>query len=147
MKTLQESLFDNDLTAKEITLRDAYTSTVQTIKSWGANIFMMFNVFKLSKYPNPYKYDHKYPESLQCLSGIIMDMPVPSKSDIKQCNKSKWCKDLKEKLDKYIKREWKQQWDDSVEVWLVKEKSHELIIEIDLDKFMGVVQWNLEPIK
>lgn len=147
MKTLQESLFDKDLTTKEITLRHAYTPTDNNpIKSWGANIMMMFDASKISKYPNPYEYEYKYPEGLQCLSGIIMDMPVPSKSDIKQGNKSKWCKDLKEKFDKYIRREWKQQWDDSVEVWLA-EKSHVLIIEIDLDKFMGIIQWNLNPIK
>jgi len=147
MKTLQESLFDKDLTTKEITLRDAYTPADNPIKSWGANILIMFNVSKLSKYPNPYKYDCLYSEELQCLSGIIMDMPIPSKSDMKLDNKSKWCKDLKEKLDKYIRREWKQQWDNSIDVGLVEQKSHELIIEIYLDKFMGAIYWNLNPIK
>lgn len=86
MKSLIESLFDNDLIKKDLTIRDACELDAGNLglRTYGFSIGQMFNVGKLSKYPNPYTdYHLSGINSLDHLIGIIMDQPMPTKSNIK----------------------------------------------------------------
>ena len=106
MKTLQESLFDKDLTTKEITLGSAYElNDKKPLERSGMNPIMMFDISKLEKYPNQADVHLFIPSSIKRLTAIVMDMPVPTKQDIDQDNNSQWCKELKER---FLKEQMKQ---------------------------------------
>ena len=129
MKSLKESLFDSDLVKKSITIRDVcdlLDNNRGGAVASGFAIGQMFNVDKLAKYPNPYtNYHLSGINTLDHLIGIIMDQPMPTKSNIKISDR-KWCNDLKKVLTKYIKRSWKDEWEKKINVYLIIMKQNQM---------------------
>lgn len=70
-----------------------------------------------------------------------MDMPTPTKEDIKKDNKSQWCKDLKNILSKYVSNSWRNTWANKVEIWLSLENRDDLWVDLNLDKGAGIFRW------
>ena len=135
MKTLKESLFDKDLVQKsaELTFGDVYGLLPDgedgggrnNIEAMGFPIGQMFDPVKLMHYEN--KYDGNDGNSiigaitpqLAALLGIIMNMSAPFEKDLGDYD-SKWGKNLKKILLKYIKRSWKDEFNKKLDIYLRK---------------------------
>ena len=147
MKSLQESLFDKDLMKKDLTIRSAYDllDNSRGTAASGFPIGQMFNVDKIAKYPNPYtNYHLSGINSLDHLIGIIMDQPVPTKSDVKTSD-HKWCENLKKVLTKYVKRSWKMEWENKISIYLIQYNKDCIGIGIDFNKGTGNFEFVFKP--
>ena len=136
MKSLKESLFDNNI-KKDLTIRDVcdlnQTNTGRGIIAAGMPIGQMFSAKKIRKYPHP--YDIQNSSGLNLLDyfvGIIVDQPMPSKTDIKTSN-VKWCENLKKVLTKYVERGWRLEWDKKVDIYLIEYPNDCFSVSIDFD--------------
>jgi hypothetical protein len=135
MKSLQESLFDNNI-KKGITIRQAYCLLAghERIQTVGMPIGQMFMVNKLSKYPNPY-YEGHMGDGLVGLLGIITDLPVPLEKDYNLGIECDWGQNAKKVLGKYIRRSWKQEFDENFEVNVRESCLGKNMIEIRLELY------------
>lgn len=133
MKSLQESLFDQDLVDKEITIRQLYKllPSNRGLSAMGMPIGQMFSVDKLNKYPHSFDTGRTVSSAFEKLVGIIVDMPVPTKEDVIASRHSKWSKDLKNKLSKYVKRDWRMEFE-KVDIYL-EVFDHKELLNIDID--------------
>ena len=148
MKSLVESLFDKDLVKRKLTIRDGYKimDTVG-IQTSGFHIGQMFDPVKLEHYPNKYDVDYiVITSAMTGLLGIIVDQPIPKDND------EKWSDNLKKILTKYIKRSWKKEWDENidienVEIKLSNKKTKGIIVLIKMnDGLDGYIMLSFEPI-
>lgn len=136
MKNLQESLFDNNI-KKVLTIRDVcvlnQANTGRGIIAGGIPIGYFFSIATLRKYPHPYDTtgNSEY-NSLDYLIGVIVDQPMPSKSDIKTSN-TKWCENLKKVLTKYVARNWRFEWNKKINVYLIEYPNDCFAVSIDYD--------------
>ena len=147
MKSLQESLFDKDLMKKDLTIRDVcdLLTSGKGVSAYGFSIGQMFNVGKVSKYPNPYtNYHLSGINSLDHLIGIIMDQPMPTKSNIK-ISDHKWCENLKKVLTKYVRRPWKDEWDKKIKIYLIEYSDNYFGVNIDFDNNTGGYEFAFKP--
>lgn len=145
MKSLQESLFDDNIT-KELTVRDAcdLLDNNRGVSASGFSIGQMFNVDKIVKYDNPYTdYHLSGINALDHFIGIIMNQPMPTKSDVKTSDR-KWCDDLKKVLTKYVKRSWKFEWDKKVNVYLIEYPNDCFAVSIDFDSGVGSYEFTFK---
>lgn len=136
MKSLKESLFDKDLAKKELKFRDVYKLLpgYAGMQVWGMPIGQMFSTTKIEKYRNPYYPDNGsfVNDFLAKFIGIIVNVQVPSKKDFND-SKSKWCSQLKTTLRKYVRNDWKQEFDEKFEVLLKNRVSNNSgLISIEL---------------
>ena len=148
MKSLQESLFDDNI-KKDLTIRDVcelnQTATGRGLIGMGIPIGHFFNVEKLKKYPNPYiDYYFSGVNSLDYLIGIIMDQPMPTKSNIKTSD-HKWCEKLKKDLTKYVSRSWKSEWDEKINIYLIEYPRDCFAVSIDFDHGSGSYEFVFKP--
>lgn len=147
MKSLKESLFDKDLAKKDLTIRDVcdLLDNNRGAAAWGFPIGQMFNIDKIAKYPNPYtNYHLSGINALDHLIGIIMDQPMPSKSNIKTSD-HKWCENLKKVLTKYIKRSWKNEWDKKIKIYLLEYPNNCFGVNINFDNNSGAFEFLFKP--
>jgi len=147
MKSLQESLFDKDLTKKDLTIRDVcdLLDVGEGIRAYGFSIGQMFNVDKIAKYPNPYiDYHLSGINSLDYLIGIIMDQPMPTKSNIKTSD-HKWCENLKKVLTKYVRRPWRDEWDKKIKIYLISYPINYFGVNVDFDNNTGGFEFMFKP--
>jgi hypothetical protein len=148
---MTESLFDKDLVKKDLTIRDVYDLVTlgRGVSAYGFSIGQMFNVGKVSKYPNPYtNYHLSGINSLDHLIGIIMDQPIPTKSNIKTSD-HKWCENLKKILTKYVGRNWKDEWDKKkkkIKIYLIEYPDNYFGVNIDFDNSTGGFEFTFKPI-
>ena len=133
MKSLQESLFDNNIN-KEVTIRQAYCLLAGRggLEAFGFEVGQMFNVDKLYDYPNPY-YPDMFSPGIAGLLGLIVDQEPPTRKDFLVKGQSPWGEELKKKLTKYVKRSWKQEWDKKLEVIIDQFAPNNKIFSIELD--------------
>ena len=96
---------------------------------------MPFN--KLKKYPHPYDLlcDPEY-NSLDYLIGVIVDQPMPLKSNIKTSD-HKWCEKLKKDLTKYVPGSWRSEWDKKINIYLIEYPHDCFAVSIDFDHGIG----------
>ena len=143
MKSLQESLFDNNIN-KEVTIRQAYCLLAGRggLEAFGFEVGQMFNVDKLYDYPNPY-YPDMFSPGIAGLLGLIVDQEPPTRKDFLVKGQSPWGEELKKKLTKYVKRSWKQEWDKKLEVIIDQFAPNNKIfsIELDFDHGTGVYRF------
>ena len=143
MKSLQESLFDNNIN-KEVTIRQAYCLLAgrSGLEAFGFEVGQMFNVDKLYDYPNPY-YPDMFSPGIAGLLGLIVDQEPPTRKDFLVKGQSPWGEELKKKLTKYVKRSWKQEWDKKLEVIIDQFAPNNKIfsIELDFDHGTGVYRF------
>ena len=114
MKSLQESLFDKDLKEKDLKFREVYDLLAghNGMQVWGMPIGPMFSTTKVTNYKNPYYPETGFFNAFNAgFLGIITDMPVPSEKDFHNST-SKWCGDLNDRLLKYVRNDWKQEYKD-----------------------------------
>lgn len=105
----------------------------------------MFNIDKIEKYPNPYtNYHLSGINSLDHFIGIIMDQPIPTKSNIKTSD-HKWCENLKKVLTKYIKRSWKDEWEKKVSIYLIEYPKDSFGVNINFDNNSGAFEFLFKP--
>lgn len=144
MKSLQESIFDDDLEKKEFTLRDMSCILAGTrgFSAHGAPIGYMFNVNRLKNYPNPY-YQNLFSDSLSGLLGIIMDQPVPTRD---RKNLDQWCDTLKKELKKYISRAWLSEFNDKLTINfyfdMPNKKYYTITFDKDIGEYVFCFKWN-----
>ena len=133
MKSLQESLFDNNIN-KEVTIRQAYCLLAggAGFEVFGFEVGQMFNVDKLYNYSNPYYPDMLSP-GIAGLLGLIVDQEPPTRKDFLVKGQSPWGEELKKKLTKYVKRSWKQEWDKKLEVIIDQFAPNNKIFSIELN--------------
>lgn len=138
MKSLQESLFDDNI-KKDLTIRQLceISTSSRGITAVGVPIGYFFSVKKLLEYPNPYNWEKIASNNvLNYLIGVIVDQPMPSKSNIKTSD-HKWCENLKKALTKYIMRPWKNEWDKKINVYLIEYPNDGFAVSIDFDSGIG----------
>lgn len=145
MKSLQESLFDNNLHEKEPSLRSLYKIRSKGgMDVSGINILNFFSATKLSKYPFLYDRDNiPLLTPTAGLFGIIVDMPVPTDEDFIKDEKSKWSKTLKDRLSKYIWPSYKDMYDD-VDIYIDKGsfKNYDFRVQFVFDHGAGITSLN-----
>ena len=120
MKSLKESLFDKDLKEKDLKFREVYDLLAghNGMQVWGMPIGPMFSTTKVTNYKNPYYPETGFFNAFNAgFLGIITDMPVPSEKDFHN-SASKWCGDLNDRLLKYVRNDWKQEYKDKFVVEL-----------------------------
>ena len=147
MKSLKESLFDSNLVKKDLTIRDVWDllDNDRGAVASGFPIGQMFNVDKVAKYPNPYTdYHLSGINTLDHFIGIIMDQPIPTKSNIKTSD-HKWCENLKKVLTKYVGRAWKDEWDKKIKIYLIGYPNNCFGVGIDFDKGTGNFEFIFKP--
>ena len=148
MKSLQESLFDDNI-KKTLTIRDVcvlnQTNTGRGIIAHGMPIGQMFSAEKIRKYPHPYDtQNNSFYNLLDCLIGIIVDQPMPSKSEIRTSGET-WCNNLKKVLTKYIFRSWRSEWDKKCDVYLIEYPHDCFAVSIDFDCGTGSYEFIFKP--
>lgn len=136
MKSLQESLFDDNI-KKDLTIRDVCelnpTKTGRGITAIGMPIGQMFSAQKIRKYPHPYDIQNSSVYNLlDYFVGIIVDQPMPSKSNIKTSD-HKWCENLKKVLTKYVTRSWRSEWDKKINIYLIEYPNDGFAVSIDFE--------------
>ena len=141
MKSLAESLFDDDLVTKKFRIRDVYKllENSRGIFASGFPISAMFDSNKVNEYPNPYHGSSLESVSIEHLIGIIADQEIPDLDNSSRIEK--WCKDLKKTLSKYIKRSWKKEWDDKVNISLTYHTKYYLGICIEFGHGDGELEF------
>ena len=150
MKSLQESLFDNDLKTKELKFRDVYHMIPGHLgmQVSGVPLGNMFAPTKVIKYKNPYRPDDGFCNDFNAgILGIIVDMPVPNKNDFNKNRRSQWCIDLKSKLSEFIKPSWKQSFDEKFNVHLDNitfGKDEYAYVRFDYDNGAGVCKFSFK---
>lgn len=135
MKSLQESLFDNNI-KKNLTIREVYCLLVghEGVWSGGLPIGQMFIASKLLKYPNPY-YKDQVGDGIAGLLGVIVDLPVPSEKDYNKGINCDWGQNAMKVLKKYIKQSWRHEFDEKFEVNVRKSCLGKDMIEIRLELY------------
>ena len=112
MKSLQESLFDDNI-KKNPTIREAYCLLAgrDGMQAGGMMVGELFDSNKLRKYPEPY-YQDMLGSGLAGLVGVVVDLPVPDKSDYNKGIYSDWSQGAMKVLRKYIKKSWLHHFDE-----------------------------------
>ena len=127
MKSLQESLFDDNI-KKNLKFRDVFDVKSENVfRIEGFDIFRMFSVNKVVKYENPLHISKDQPFAAGFL-GIIGDLPMPKENEFnKDCD---WSKQAYKIIRKYISNSWKYEYDRSCKISL---KGNHDLSEIDVE--------------
>jgi len=128
MKTLQESLFDNNLASKDLHMKDVYTLHDINISMSSVNVRCLFDDDKLRRYPDQTDY-FKWIENpglrVQVLCRILMNQPIIKRNEAK-----KWASNFKDELSKYLKSGNKTTWQHLAGIYLYYNNDKKLEVDI-----------------